>query len=248
MSLQTRVLVDGVWTTRTVDLETIITQNSEPKKPSGKMQEPDIRAPTMGLLSRTVVRSPSVNWILPARIRHEDKNDIVFVGDTSIHIKEVRSDGHLQDVLPNLDIDARITHARVVGDLCKPVAASLDDYIKKEDPDPDPDPDTEMTNGLPRRSTHRQPLKAPAATNPSQMLVLSLDTHEMLFLSLNEKAGGTLEPITRRKPLPRSLSRLDQPVREERYFALQGIILRMEFLHPPPGDEGYVILLLVVSQ
>jgi len=37
-------------------------------------------APVYGLLSKTLIHSPVVKKILPARIRRQDLNDVVFIG------------------------------------------------------------------------------------------------------------------------------------------------------------------------
>ena len=38
------------------------------------------KAPVMGLLTQTVIRSPLVHWILPVRLRNQDNNDVAFIG------------------------------------------------------------------------------------------------------------------------------------------------------------------------
>ncbi len=75
MDFQTNVLLDGVWVTQTVGIESVIT--------SRKTVTPRIQTETLpecGLWSRTVVESPVVHWILPVRLRSSMHNDVVFVG------------------------------------------------------------------------------------------------------------------------------------------------------------------------
>ncbi|KAI4197187.1 MAG: hypothetical protein LQ350_006075 [Teloschistes chrysophthalmus] len=38
------------------------------------------------------------------------------------------------------------------------------------------------------------------------------------------------------------------PIRKEKHTEVDGVILKMEFLHPPGGDDHYVILLLIVAK
>jgi hypothetical protein len=38
------------------------------------------KAPTLGLLSQTVIRSPLVHWILPVRLRGSGIDDVAFIG------------------------------------------------------------------------------------------------------------------------------------------------------------------------
>ena len=82
-----RFLLNGVWTIRTVDLQTILDHNqpTTPDKPS--MAKPDIRPPTLGVMTKSLVASPVINFIIPARVRSKDKNDVVFVG-VSVSPKE----------------------------------------------------------------------------------------------------------------------------------------------------------------
>ena len=71
-------------------------------------------APTVGLLTRTLCPSPVIRQIIPARIRHKAKNDVIFVRDTSIEIMEYR-EGTLQHVMVKDDFGARIRSVGVIG-------------------------------------------------------------------------------------------------------------------------------------
>lgn len=84
MSIETQVLVDGVWTTRRVDIQTAIDENIRASAqaqagappPASKVKP----VPSMGVLTRTLIGSPIIRWIIPARIRNEVKNDVIFIG------------------------------------------------------------------------------------------------------------------------------------------------------------------------
>jgi hypothetical protein len=81
MSFETRVLIDGAWVTRTVDLQTVLDLDREASpRTRPQLPLPNGDPPNMGILTKTLVRSPVVLWIIPARIRHEDKNDVLFIG------------------------------------------------------------------------------------------------------------------------------------------------------------------------
>jgi len=75
----------------------------------------------MGVLTRTMFRSPVTKLILPARIRHKDKNDVVFVQERSIEIKEYTR-GSLKHVTVKDDFGATIQSAGVIGEPRKPTA------------------------------------------------------------------------------------------------------------------------------
>lgn len=36
--------------------------------------------PVFGMLTQTLIRSPLVHWILPARFRSSERNDVAFIG------------------------------------------------------------------------------------------------------------------------------------------------------------------------
>jgi hypothetical protein len=76
MAFQTSILRDGEWVTETVNLQAALKASATTKSTTQAHPEP----PTCGILSRTVVESPIVHWILPVRLRSESHNDIAFVG------------------------------------------------------------------------------------------------------------------------------------------------------------------------
>ncbi len=78
MSLRTAVLVDGEWAMRPMDLCTILAGNKDQR--GQKMTSKGPPAPSMGILSKTISHSPVLKWIIPARIRAADKNDVIFIG------------------------------------------------------------------------------------------------------------------------------------------------------------------------
>lgn len=76
MSVQTTVLRDGEWVTETVGIHTVL--KSLAPKPTKKPKSN--KAPTCGLLTRTVVETELVHFILPVRLRSPHRNDVAFVG------------------------------------------------------------------------------------------------------------------------------------------------------------------------
>ncbi|KAI9880096.1 MAG: hypothetical protein M1830_005341 [Pleopsidium flavum] len=282
MSVQTRVLVNGQWTTRTMDIHHILAKNREEESAElpAKVLEENNTPPVMGILTRTITRSPLYNWIIPARIRHKDKNDVVCIGDNFIEIKELLADdGHLQDVITKADFGSTIRTARVFGTARKPAVPGLDAFIKRES--------EEMELDTPREQEV-----------PPQILVLTLESKELVFLFAFEDGHGQVKFIASHRPLPDQRSYLEQhgkhvavdpksralavaaceglfslyalksmdqlrrdmeypgfldpngfnPIKEERHLSLDGVILKMEFLYPPTGDDQHVILMLIVSQ
>lgn len=74
-----------------------------------------------GLLSQTILPSPLIKWILPARIRNKDRNDVVLVSERRVQIKETVAEGYLKDVAEKTDFGGTIVAAKVLN-----VAKQLD--------------------------------------------------------------------------------------------------------------------------
>ncbi|KAK2787150.1 hypothetical protein FQN51_003444 [Onygenales sp. PD_10] len=266
MSLQATYLINGNWASRPVDIREVMETNTRPAQPLPS-NTARCRPPATGLLSRTIMPSPVIHWILPARLRQEDKNDIVFVGENFIQIKELVPGGHLEDIITKSDFDTKILAAKVIGSVPSILEIQL------------------------RQGTGGTPEKRPEDGYPPQILVLVLDSKELLFLYTEAGQSGRLEFTHVRRPLPADVSSLEDygrhiavdpssraiavsaaqkffgifslkspddiksgmktgpvnPIHEERFFRTDGDIVAMEFLHPATGDENRVILVMLVS-
>ena len=76
MAFQTNVFRGGEWVTETVDVHAVLKASAP--KPAKKQRL--LKPPRCGILTRTVVESQLVNWILPVRLRSSHHNDVAFVG------------------------------------------------------------------------------------------------------------------------------------------------------------------------
>ncbi|KAL2822566.1 mono-functional DNA-alkylating methyl methanesulfonate N-term-domain-containing protein [Aspergillus granulosus] len=221
----------------------------------------------IGLLAHTLVPSPIIQWILPARLRSKYQNDVVFVGERSLQIKEALSGTHLEEVTSKSDFDAYITAAKVIN-----IRTELPWEVQMKLGSSNADPNLKLQEDLP----------------PSQIMVLSLASKELVFLYYSSAAG---EFIHYRRPLPSDVSTFERfgrniaveprsravavsaacdyfgvfilnapsvvqaqmsqnqlnPVAEEQFFRVDGDIIFMEFLYPSPDDDDKIILLLLVS-
>ncbi|KAH8912545.1 thermotolerance protein [Coniochaeta sp. PMI_546] len=187
MSVQTTVLRDGEWVTETVGIHTVL--KSLAPKPTKKPKSN--KAPTCGLLTRTVVETELVHFILPVRLRSPHRNDVAFVGDHFVQIRELQTDGQLQDILRKNDFGSRIRHAAVIGSMPDIRTDEKDDKdegapgfrIKSEDGDVlmdiNDDSSADTTLG--------------SAALPPQMLVLVLDCGDTVFLYIRSRPDGTVE-------------------------------------------------------
>ncbi|KAH6899044.1 mono-functional DNA-alkylating methyl methanesulfonate N-term-domain-containing protein [Thelonectria olida] len=277
MAFQSAVLRDGEWVMERVNLQDALKASTDPKLPP-VAESPEV--PDCGILSRTVIDSPYAHWIIPVRLRSEHHNDIAFVGDRYVQISQLREDGQLHEVIRKTDFDYRIRNAVAIGPPPQDDAnIKPHSFIKTEDPDVLMQDDTN-----PSRTNRLQPL-------PPQILVLILQTGDIIFLFVRERADGSLEFVTSKydnyrdleflgfhlavdpssrymaagssedvfivyelKPLE-SLNALYirdgsfNPIKSIRPRQTQGIIHKLEFLHPRPEDGDFnIALLLVVSR
>ncbi|KAK4541683.1 hypothetical protein LTR36_007827 [Oleoguttula mirabilis] len=221
----------------------------------------------VGILTRTVIKSPVVRWLLHARLRRKGLNDLVFVGEDVVHVKQVCGDGHLEQIATKADFDARIRAAKIFSIGSEP--SDEDILVKTED------------GASTKRST----------SAPLDLLVLTLDNNDLVFLYLVE-SGGSVHFVQQACPMPKFDCVLYQPgehlavdpharalavaanerevvlysaktaqriktelstgyrhwcpVSAQRPLQVEGIIQHMEFLIPPSDDEDHVILLLIV--
>lgn len=79
----THAWVNRQWTTQTTPREQLMAHNNHHDSSSHSPED----APVYGLLTRTLVHSPVIRQIIPARIRSKDLNDVVFVGVSFVPFK-----------------------------------------------------------------------------------------------------------------------------------------------------------------
>lgn len=190
MSLQTTYLANGTWTTRRVDIRELLNDNNEQQRTSKQgVTTPKTKKPKpiIGMLSRTAIQSPTVKWVLPARLRHKDKQDVVFVGNYFIQIRESVGSGHLEDILVKSDFDTKILSAKVI---------SVEEEVGLE---------AQIKQGAISGVQEAQG----TGDCPPQVLVLALDSKELVFLYATE-SDGRVDFVHIRRPLPSDVSLLEQ--------------------------------------
>lgn len=128
--------------------------------------------PVIGLLTRTLVDSPVIKLIIPARIRHVSRNDVVFVRERSVEIKELCNHGsegessYLREIAIKNDFDSPIRAARIFGmpRSFEKLQSGIEAIVKRES--------TPMSceDIVPRPQL------------PPQILVLTLESMKLVFL------------------------------------------------------------------
>lgn len=199
MSIQTRSFVNGAWITQTVDVHHLVAQNRErcqQERPATPLEPPQ-KPPLMGVLSQTLIRSPVAKFIIPARIRHESKNDVVYIYENYFEIQEVKTDvkiASMERVAVKADLDSSIRSARVFGLRRKyilPSPEGANDGGKKK---------TEEEDG---RGSLRPDL-------PPHILVLALESKMLAFIFAFHDGAGPIRFLQCRRPLPVGRSQLEQ--------------------------------------
>ncbi|CEJ54200.1 hypothetical protein PMG11_00521 [Penicillium brasilianum] len=222
-----------------------------------------------GLFTQTILPSPVVQWILPARLRSNHHNDVVFVGQRRVQVKEASTSGFLEDVTEKIDFDHSIIGAKVID-----VNTELpwETQLGRTGADDQMHDDSDFLDRV-----------------PSQLLVLSLEMRELQFLYC--PISGDDKFVTFRRPLPvdvdlaerfgkhiavdpksravavsasshyfgllllKSPKEIQQqmadgkldPIKSEHFYSCDGIIQFMEFLYPRAADDKRIILLIVSS-
>ena len=156
----------------------------------------------MGLLSQTLSCSSAVKWIIPARIRNASRNDVVFIGDTSIQLREfvTTSEAHLLDVTGKFTFRTPILAAKVITATAEPI-----DF---------PDQVVQQTVEEERYVVGGKPLPD---DHPPQILVLSLASCELVLVYAQEHPDGTVAFQWARRPV---MSGVDLPDKFGRHLAV----------------------------
>ncbi|KAK5112352.1 hypothetical protein LTR62_004315 [Meristemomyces frigidus] len=129
------------------------------------------------VLTKTVIQSPVVRWLLHARVRSKDFNDAVFIGDDFVHVRQILPGGHLKHITTKDNFDARIRAAAVLD--LEPQFSEDDLLVKTED-----------------RS------RIPGNDVPQDLLVLTLSTNDLVFLYVASDAAGNACFVQQPCPLP----------------------------------------------
>ncbi|MCJ1313473.1 hypothetical protein MMC25_007151 [Agyrium rufum] len=124
-----------------------------------------------GLLTQTLVTSSAIRRIIPARIRSATKNDVLFITDYTVEIREYHLDGRLDHVTKKSDFDSKIRSAHVIG-LVSPLSLATKDETNEIASGLDA---ITMQRGRPEKKKFQHKV-------PPQILVLALESGNLLFL------------------------------------------------------------------
>ena len=238
MSVPTAVFEDGRWVTRYVDPYQVLARNRQAEVITAKEPSEVPKAPSMGLLTRTLVRTPVVKWIIPARIRHADRNDVLYITADSVEIREAHGDYTLQHVASKEDFDSPIRAAKVCGlprELTKPDINAIihkeehwmydvrynhprdadqsmnedpDDLIKEENDESVSGTSEDGVDDADALSMEAFPLQT--RTIPPHILLLALESGKLVFVYAVNGDSETPHLVTSQIALPLGNTSLEQ--------------------------------------
>lgn len=78
MAFQTSRVRDGQWVTESVPINDFLKGNINNKAaaPEPRVDQP----PNLGILTRTVIETPMIHWMLPVRLRSAQHMDVAVIG------------------------------------------------------------------------------------------------------------------------------------------------------------------------
>ena len=135
MSFPTRVLENGEWVTRYQDAYDLLRRNRDSETQQVEAPKEIPKPPSLGVISRTLTGSSIVKWIIPARVRHADKNDVLYITADSVEIREAKSNYTMQHVAVKNDFGSSIRAAKICGRQRLPTKPDIRAIIKEEPPE-----------------------------------------------------------------------------------------------------------------
>jgi hypothetical protein len=271
MSIETNVLVNGAYVSRRITIDQILNPNREQDTQDDyKVQRPRRARNGIGLLSRTLIRSPMMKWIIPARIRHKDFNDLVLIGENTVHIKQVLQGGILRDVGTKADFPSQIRSAAVLGTQVESRLVKPED-LEHEQLDPPKEPSElppqilvlalqsaelrflvmDPTNQGKALRCHESPIQLPVLKptlrNPGKILVVDPNSRAIAVAASCDTI--MLYGLKDRESLnDEYTANRDNwnPILQERQINVEGTILAMDFINPDSVHRDHVVLVIII--
>ncbi|RPA86016.1 hypothetical protein BJ508DRAFT_411612 [Ascobolus immersus RN42] len=193
-TIQTHVFTGGQWTTNTIPRSEYIARMN--KDAAAKTTSGDLPTPKYGLLTRTLVPSPVIKKALPVKCRVGGVGDVAFIGESYIELASTEEDGKMQRNIARHKFEAVILDAIAFRHRPRPTrnirsgsqgltastapAGLVDDLFG------------EVVALKQEPGSSQQQSKRPKAGSslPPELLVLSLDTGDLVFCYVNEGPKG----------------------------------------------------------
>jgi hypothetical protein len=150
---------------------------------------------SIGLLSQTLSPSTTIRFILPARIRSKSQNDVVFVGENFVQLREALPSGYLSEVTAKLALGAGVLAAKVIS-------AKLELVPIVE----------QILNQTREGERERYTIKGKEIDDetPPQIVLLTLDSNDLVFLFAKDVAFGKPRFVYAKKPFLRNVALVER--------------------------------------
>ncbi|KAK5624913.1 hypothetical protein RRF57_000629 [Xylaria bambusicola] len=271
-SLQTHVLVNDEWVTRTVTAEELIGVASSSRTKSVVPSPPTL--PKCGILTKTAIESPVLRWVFPAQLRSFRYNDVALVGDQFVQISELGPDGELKPITRKVYTCTKVRKCQVIG---------AHDYLRKSKQDVKASRHQASDDVSTSLLRHMELFQ--------QVLVLVLSNGQLEFLFMSENRTGGWDFVSSRYPISsgklvdpgfhltvspdwqymalacsenlfivyqlESIENLRrqyseglpiQPIRSVQARAVRGVIHKLEFLHTGSINASHVVLSAIIAR
>lgn len=197
--VQGSVLVDGEWVSRSADVYQIMsrTQQQEDVEMEDVTAMGPHHAPEIGLLSRTVIESPLCSSIIPANIRHKDVDDVVFIGEDFVQLKEICDHGHLRHIATKSDFKGKILAAKAFGNPRKV-------HVNTSEQSP-------LLNRTSLHRVRRSMTGEEVDSLPLEFIVLTLSSKTLMFLWAKDTMAGPVTFAQKAVQMPAAASRFNRP-------------------------------------
>ncbi|KAK7928224.1 mono-functional DNA-alkylating methyl methanesulfonate N-term-domain-containing protein [Apiospora marii] len=271
MALQTNVFEGGQWVTRTLEPTELFKGTTAAKsKTKPRPAEP----PNYGILTRTIIDSPVIRWVLPVHLRSSRNHDVAFIGDNFIQIRELGPDSQLHNVTRKADFGSRIRNARVIGQHPNyfrgyndgdnnPRIKTEDDDVDMLDPSNAPGTAHTPPGALPRsswlscwnvegsdgglefvQSCHEMPDKS--LVHPGYHMAVDPSSRYLtLGCAQSNFIVYELESMDTLQARHAQRHHLN-PIKSFRSRAINGVIHKLEFLYPAPENDYHIILMMII--
>ena len=126
----------------------------------------------LGLLTKTLANSPVIHKTFEARLRSKAKDDLVHVGQDYIELYEIDHEGRTRFLARKDDFGCRIMSSAVIG--------KFDSYLDYEE-------DSQSETSSMDNTSHESKMGP-------HMLILVLESSQLIFLAARESPDGTVIP------------------------------------------------------
>jgi hypothetical protein len=225
----------------------------------------------MGILSKTLIRSPVTRWLLPGALRSKNQHDVAFVSEMHVELKNLHRDGSLESIGSRGGFGSRIRAVGILGEAARPhsfakhppytLEPALDSIVPENVPPqflvlaheypPElrfliVDHDSDRTLRFHER-IEALPTQGDFRTQPGHLL--SVDPESRALAVAAAKKNVVVYRLANLADLGAQYlgdKRSWSPIVERKVLKTPGYIRHMEFLRMGADQAGWIALILVI--